>query len=80
LRESTCPRSATARLAAISSWVVGVTLSARFLTDGLSGRCVTASCLGEVGVVALKRVPFDDAPFEEAQGGEGKVDIAGGGR
>jgi hypothetical protein len=51
------------------------TLSARFITDGLSGRCVTASCLGEVGVVALKRVPF-----EEAQGGEGKAENAGGGR
>jgi hypothetical protein len=46
----------------------------------MSGRCVTASCLGEAGVVALKRVPFEEAPFEEAQGGEGKAEIAGGGR
>lgn len=40
----------------------------------MSDRCETA-CLGEVGMVALKRVPF-----EEAQGGEGKVETAGGGR
>ena len=57
----------------VSSFTKGI-LSARLLTGG-SDRFVTASCLGEVGVVTLKRVPF-----EEAQGEDWKAEIAGGGR
>lgn len=50
-------------------------MSARFLTDGISGRCVIASCLGEV-----REGAEGHPPFEEAQEGEGKVVVAGGGR
>ena len=50
------------------------TLSACFLTGSISGRCTTAYSLGKVSVVALERVPF-----EEAQG-EGKAEDVGGGR